>query len=69
MRSKLETLENEDVQRRLALQRIDPDCIRAADWVKNNQYRLKRKVWGPVALEVSGQLTLHGRSILCDSND
>lgn len=53
VRSKLDKLENEDVQRRLALQRADPDCIRAADWVKNNQRRLKRKVWGPIALEVS----------------
>ena len=53
VRSKLEKLENEDFQRRLALQRADPDCIRAADWVKNNSHRLKRKVWGPIALEVS----------------
>jgi hypothetical protein len=52
VKSKLERLDNEDVQRRLALQRADPDCIRAADWVKNNQHRLKRKVWGPIALEV-----------------
>ena len=52
VKSKLEKLENEDFQRRLALQRADPDCIRAADWVKNNPHRLKRKVWGPIALEV-----------------
>ncbi|KAK1947417.1 Structural maintenance of chromosomes protein 5 [Phytophthora citrophthora] len=49
---KLEKLDNEDVQRRLALQRFDPDAIRAAEWAKNNQHRLKRKVWGPVALEM-----------------
>ncbi|RLN53805.1 hypothetical protein BBJ28_00008228 [Nothophytophthora sp. Chile5] len=50
--SKLAQLENEDVQRRLALQRGDADSIRAAEWVKNNQHLLKRKVWGPVVLEV-----------------
>ena len=55
VKSKLEKLENEDFQRRLALQRADPDCIRAADWVKNNPHRLKRKVWGPIALEVSDE--------------
>ncbi|CAI5743535.1 unnamed protein product [Hyaloperonospora brassicae] len=63
VRSKLETLENEDVQRRLALQRVDPDCIRAADWVKNNQHRLKRKVWGPVALEIKLNETIHAKYV------
>lgn len=50
--SKLKQLDNEDVQRKLALQRFDPDAIRAADWVKRNQHLFKRKVWGPVVLEV-----------------
>ncbi|GMF25919.1 unnamed protein product [Phytophthora fragariaefolia] len=59
--SKLEKLDNEDVQRRLALQRADPDCIRAADWVKNNQHRLKRKVWGPIALELNE--TIHAKYV------
>ncbi|KAG3117149.1 Structural maintenance of chromosomes protein 5 [Phytophthora idaei] len=61
--SKLEKLDNEDVQRRLALQRADPDCIRAADWVKNNQHRLKRKVWGPIALEMKLNETMHAKYV------
>ncbi|CEG38324.1 structural maintenance of chromosomes protein [Plasmopara halstedii] len=60
---KLERLENENVQRRLALQRADPDCIRAADWVKNNQSRLKRKVWGPIALEMKLNETTHAKYV------
>ncbi|KAG6580330.1 Structural maintenance of chromosomes protein 5 [Phytophthora cinnamomi] len=61
--SKLEKLDNEDVQRRLALQRADPDCIRAADWVKNNQHRLKRKVWGPIALEMKINEPIHAKYV------
>ncbi|EEY64212.1 structural maintenance of chromosomes protein 5, putative [Phytophthora infestans T30-4] len=61
--SKLEKLDNEDVQRRLALQRADPDCIRAADWVKSNQHRLKRKVWGPIALEMKLNETMHAKYV------
>ncbi|KAE9138658.1 Structural maintenance of chromosomes protein 5 [Phytophthora fragariae] len=61
--SKFEKLDNEDVQRRLALQRADPDCIRAADWVKNNQHRLKRKVWGPIALEMKLNETIHAKYV------
>lgn len=49
---KLAKLDDEDVQRRLALRRVDADSIRAADWVKQNQHKLKRKVWGPVVMEV-----------------
>ncbi|CAI5722490.1 unnamed protein product [Peronospora effusa] len=63
VKSKLEKLENEDFQRRLALQRADPDCIRAADWVKNNPHRLKRKVWGPIALEIKLNETIHAKYI------
>jgi hypothetical protein len=49
---KLNKLGDEDVQRKLVLQRFDPDSIRAAEWVKRNQHKLKRKVWGPLVLEV-----------------
>ncbi|KAF1333654.1 Structural maintenance of chromosomes protein 5, partial [Globisporangium splendens] len=58
---KLSKLEDEDVQRRLALQRVDPDSIRAADWVKHNQHKLKRKVWGPVVLEMQVNEALHAK--------
>ncbi|KUF93520.1 NADH dehydrogenase 1 alpha subcomplex subunit 9 [Phytophthora nicotianae] len=61
--SKLEKLDNEDVQRRLALQRADPDCVYAADWAKNNQHRLKRKVWGPIALEMKLNETMHAKYV------
>ncbi|RLN80833.1 hypothetical protein BBJ28_00013452 [Nothophytophthora sp. Chile5] len=64
--AKLAQLENEDVQRRLALQRGDADSIRAAEWVKNNQHLLKRKVWGPVVLEVCAMTvneTLHAKYV------
>jgi hypothetical protein len=50
--SRIARLDDVQAQRRMALERIDRDAIRAADWVKKNQHRLKRKVWGPVALEV-----------------
>lgn len=58
---KLSKLEDEDVQRRLALQKADPDSIRAADWVKRNQDKLQRKVWGPVVLEMQVNETLHAK--------
>ncbi|KAG1711517.1 hypothetical protein DVH05_008770 [Phytophthora capsici] len=60
---KLEKLDNEDVQRRLALQRFDPDSIRAAEWAKNNHHRLKRKVWGPVALEMKLNEITHAKYV------
>lgn len=58
---KLSKLEDEDVQRRLALQKVDPDSIRAADWVKRNQHKMKRKVWGPVVLEMQVNEALHAK--------
>lgn len=58
---KLSKLEDEDVQRRLALQKVDPDSIRAADWVKHNQDKLRRKVWGPVVLEMQVNEALHAK--------
>ncbi|KAG7400746.1 Structural maintenance of chromosomes protein 5 [Phytophthora boehmeriae] len=61
--SKLEKLDNENVQRRLVLQRADPDCIRAADWVKHNQHKLKRKVWGPIALEMKLNEPIHAKYV------
>lgn len=49
------------MQRRLALQKVDPDSIRAADWVKRNQDKLQRKVWGPVVLEMQVNEALHAK--------
>ncbi|KAL4127820.1 hypothetical protein PRIC2_006819 [Phytophthora ramorum] len=63
VKSKLEKLDNENVQRQLALQRADPDCIRAAEWVKNNQDKLKRRVWGPLALEMKLNEPIHAKYV------
>eukprot|EP00644_Phytophthora_capsici_P011065 jgi/Phyca11/7245/fgenesh1_pm.PHYCAscaffold_18_\ len=45
------------------LQRFDPDSIRAAEWAKNNHHRLKRKVWGPVALEMKLNEITHAKYV------
>ncbi|DBA04829.1 TPA: hypothetical protein N0F65_004466 [Lagenidium giganteum] len=60
---KMGKLNDEDVQRRLALQRFDADAIRAAEWVKQNQHKLKRKVWGPVVLEMQVNEPLHAKYV------
>jgi hypothetical protein len=60
---KLNKLEDESEQRRGALQRIDPDAIRAADWVRRNQHKLQRKVWGPVVLEMQVNDSLHAKYV------
>ena len=52
IKSQLAKLEDEVVQRRLAVQRFDPDCIRALDWVEQNRSKFERPIWGPVVLQV-----------------
>ncbi|TMW55892.1 hypothetical protein Poli38472_008540 [Pythium oligandrum] len=60
---KLSKLDDEDVQRRAALEKVDPDAIRAANWVHKNQHKLKRKVWGPVVLEMQVNEALHAKYV------
>uniref|UniRef100_H3HCN8 Structural maintenance of chromosomes protein 5 n=1 Tax=Phytophthora ramorum TaxID=164328 RepID=H3HCN8_PHYRM len=72
IRSKREALARElsysdNEQRKVkTLQRADPDCIRAAEWVKNNQDKLKRRVWGPLALEMKLNEPIHAKPYSAD---
>ncbi|KAF0683113.1 Aste57867_24801 [Aphanomyces stellatus] len=54
-------LDNEQLQKQKVLQRRDGDCMRAHEWVKNNPTKFRRKVWGPVALEIQVKEKLHAK--------
>nr|CCA24606.1 structural maintenance of chromosomes protein 5 puta [Albugo laibachii Nc14] len=61
--SQLAKLEDEIVQRRLAIQRFDPDSIRALDWVDQNRSKFKRPVWGPVVLQLTVKELLYAKFV------
>ncbi|OQS06867.1 structural maintenance of chromosomes protein 5 [Thraustotheca clavata] len=61
--SQLERLNNEQVQRKNHLTRADKDCMRAYDWVQNNLNRFRRKVWGPLALEIQVKNPVHAKCL------
>ncbi|GLD93353.1 hypothetical protein PINS_up001945 [Pythium insidiosum] len=63
LKFKLGKLDDEEEQKRFALQKLDPDAVRAADWVKRNQQKLKRKVWGPVVMEMKVNDALHAKYV------
>ncbi|OQR85040.1 structural maintenance of chromosomes protein 5 [Achlya hypogyna] len=59
----LAKLNNEHQQRKAQLAREDRDCMRAYDWVQANGARLRRKVWGPLALELQVKDPLHAKCL------
>ena len=62
--AKLAALADEQVQKKRALQRSDAEATRAADWVVQQnaqQNAFRRRVWGPVGLEMHVHEALHAR--------
>ncbi|KDO35052.1 hypothetical protein SPRG_01116 [Saprolegnia parasitica CBS 223.65] len=61
--AQLGKLNNEQEQRKHALSTADPSCMRAYDWLQKNQEKFRRKVWGPLALEIQVKDPFHAKCL------
>ncbi|EQC41215.1 hypothetical protein SDRG_01190 [Saprolegnia diclina VS20] len=56
-------LNNEQEQRKNALRKEDQSCMRAYEWLQKNQDKFRRKVWGPLALEIQVKDQFHAKCL------
>lgn len=48
----LQQMRNVKVQQRKSLENMDMNCIKALEWIENNEDKFSRKIWGPIGLEI-----------------